>query len=139
ARLEQVMVKIDKQKVDLNAVVQSCVTAKNATQQRIISPASEKPVWVSGDAKYLQILLNNLLQNALHYGRERVDVQLHMHAKHICLIIADDGEGFAEDEKDVLKPFVRGKAAAEKAKGYGIGLAIVQRIIEWHNGELTIG
>ncbi|GAC21387.1 sensor histidine kinase [Paraglaciecola arctica] len=138
ARLEQTMVRIDKQKVDLNLIVQHCVKAKNATVQRIIFQPSTETSWVFGDPKYLQIVINNLLQNALQYGQSQVLVQVHHSEHQICLSIADDGTGFSEDEKDLLKPFVRGKHATDKTKGYGMGLAIVQRIIEWHDGELVI-
>lgn len=138
ARLEQAMVRINKQKVDLNQIVQHCVRAKNSTVERIILQLSTETPWVFGDQKYLQIMINNLLQNALQYGRSQVLVQVHHSEHQICLSIADDGDGFSEGEKDLLKPFVRGKHAVDKTKGYGMGLAIVQRIIEWHNGELVI-
>ena len=138
ARLEQAMVRIDKQKVDLNLIVQRCVKAKNATMQCIIFQPNTETSWVFGDPKYLQIVINNLLQNALQYGQSQVLVQVHHSEHQISLSIADDGTGFSEDEKDLLKPFVRGKHAADKTKGYGMGLAIVQRIIEWHDGELVI-
>lgn len=138
ARLEQAMILIDKQKVELNALVQQCITAKITPQQRIDFQASNEPCWVIGDAKYLKILINNVLQNALQYGHQQVAVQILSSENQICLIIADDGEGFAEDESELIKPFVRGKGAVDKAKGHGMGLAIVQRIVEWHEGELII-
>lgn len=138
ARLEQTMVRIDKQKVDLNLIVKRCVIAKNIPLQPINLQLNITPSWVFGDPKYLQIVVNNLLQNALQYGQGQVDVQIQQSEEQICLSIADDGEGFSDDEVDILKPFVRGKYAADKTKGYGMGLAIVQRIIEWHNGELVI-
>ncbi|KXI27441.1 hypothetical protein AX660_22260 [Paraglaciecola hydrolytica] len=139
ARLEQVMVKIDKQKVDLNALIQNCVKAKNTLNHAIVWHMSADPMWVPGDPKYLQIMINNLLENALSYGREQVQVQLQQSTKNISLIIADDGEGFTQDLQALLKPFVRGKTAADKTKGYGMGLAIVQRIVEWHQAKLLIG
>ena len=136
ARLEQAMILIDKQKVELNALVQRCVAAKNAVNPRITMPIHNQPYWVIGDAKYLQIMVNNVLQNALQYGHQQVVIKIQSSANHVCLIIADDGEGFVEDENTLLKPFVRGKHAVDKTKGYGMGLAIVQRIVEWHKGEL---
>lgn len=142
ARLEQAMVKIDKQQVNLSLLVHQCIDtkshAKNSTQQKIILQPSSETFWVVGDPKYLQIVVNNLLQNALQYGENQVLVKIHQSEQHVCLSIADDGCGFSEDEKDLIKPFVRGKHAVEKSQGYGMGLAIVQRIIEWHNGELLM-
>ena len=138
ARLEQAMILIDKKQVDLNALVQRCVAAKNAPNQRIDLQTPNEPCWVIGDAKYLQMLVNNVLQNALQYGHQHVAVQIQSSANQVCLIIADDGDGFTEDENTLLKPFVRGKHAVDKSKGYGMGLAIVKRIVEWHKGQLLL-
>lgn len=138
ARLEQTMIKVDKQNINLNHVVQHCIDAKNTIEQRIIMQPNTATSWVLGDPKYLQIAVNNLLQNALQYGQKQVHVKIQSYKYQTYLTIADDGCGFSVDEKDILKPFVRGKQAVEKTKGYGMGLAIVQRIIEWHNGELLI-
>ena len=138
ARLEQTMMTISKQNVDLGELVQHCVTLQTYTGQSIVLEANNPPYRVVGDVKYLRIVINNLLQNALRYGRQHVVVTLHQHAQHVCLTIADDGEGFSEDSTQLLKPFVRGKTAADKAKGYGMGLAIVQRIVDWHDAQLVI-
>ena len=138
ARLEQTMMTISKQNVDLGELVQHCVTLQTYTEQSIVLEANNPPYRVVGDVKYLRIVINNLLQNALRYGRQHVVVTLHQHAQHVCLTIADDGEGFSEDSTQLLKPFVRGKTAADKAKGYGMGLAIVQRIVDWHDAQLVI-
>ena len=138
ARLEQTMMTISKQSVDLTELVQHCIKLHNYTAQRIRFEGGNEPCQVTGDRKYLRILVNNLLQNALRYGRQDIVVTLQQQAQHICLVIADDGEGFSEDSTQLLKPFVRGKTAADKAKGYGMGLAIVQRIVDWHNAQLVI-
>ena len=138
ARLEQTMLNIDKHSVDLHALVQRCVKAKNTPQRPIDFEVCDESCVVIGQPKYLQILINNVLQNALQYGNKQVLVRIVCMENYLCLSIADDGEGFAGDENELLKPFVRGKDAVDKTKGYGMGLAIVQRIVEWHKGELVL-
>jgi two-component system OmpR family sensor kinase len=53
--------------------------------------------------------------------------------------VEDNGKGIAQDmRKDILKPFVRGDATKHSVKGHGIGLAIVKRILDWHQGRIEI-
>ena len=57
----------------------------------------------------------------------------------VIVTIADDGNGIAVDQREqILKPFIRGKTNEQQVKGYGMGLAIVKRIVEWHHGEIMI-
>ena len=54
----------------------------------------------------------------------------------IC--VADHGEGIPEDQiDDLMQPFVRGNAA-RTVQGSGLGLAIVKRIVDIHQGQLSI-
>ena len=53
--------------------------------------------------------------------------------------ISDDGIGISPGQKKIiLKPFVRGEQQLNKSKGHGIGLAIVKRILDWHQGSIEI-
>jgi two-component system OmpR family sensor kinase len=94
---------------------------------------------VNGDLAYLMILVANLLQNAYQYCHKKIDVKVIEQGDCIALIIADDGEGIAVEQREkILKPFIRGTDSEQKVKGYGMGLAIVKRIVEWHQGNIII-
>ncbi|MDC2889239.1 sensor histidine kinase [Psychrosphaera algicola] len=68
---------------------------------------------------------------------KKVTITIEDSAEQVLIVVSDDGAGIEESQREqIIKPFVRGKA---EHKGYGIGLAIVQRILHWHNGTLTIG
>jgi two-component system osmolarity sensor histidine kinase EnvZ len=57
---------------------------------------------------------------------------------HLLIRVADHGEGIPEDQiEDLMQPFVRGNEA-RTIQGSGLGLAIVKRIVDLHQGQLTI-
>ncbi|MEE9180132.1 MAG: sensor histidine kinase, partial [Vicinamibacteria bacterium] len=60
--------------------------------------------------------------------------------REILITIADKGPGIlAEDLPHVFEPFYRGKTAqAGRARGNGLGLALVRQIIEGHGGRITV-
>lgn len=84
--------------------------------------------------------LNNLIDNALHYGGN-VRVSLKQEEEDAILILVDDdGPGIAEDKiAEVLHPFVRlDGARARNTRGMGLGLAIVNDVVRAEQGALTL-
>jgi len=99
-------------------------------------------VWVMGNERYLDMVINNVLQNAQRYGKSQIQVTLMLGTKanpRIWVNIEDDGPGIPDEERiRVVKPFERGQANAVSS-GFGMGLAIVQRILDWHGAHLVLG
>ena len=58
----------------------------------------------------------------------------------LCFVIEDDGPGIPAEQRDaILQPFVRVDQSRSRDKGgFGLGLAIVSRIVGWHQGRLRI-
>lgn len=80
-----------------------------------------------------QVILN-LVLNAVESGAETVTVTTGRTDRNLKLIVADDGPGVAEaDREKIFNPFF-----TTKAKGSGLGLAVSQRIVEEHGGRLTL-
>lgn len=136
ARLDQSMLKIDNVPVDIISLVKKCIANIQSVEKHVMLHSSIEQFELIGDPKYLTILVNNLLQNALQYARSQVEVRLNVEKGGVQLTIGDDGPGFAGNSQDMLKPYVRGKAS--HVKGYGMGLAIVARILEWHKGQVVL-
>ena len=84
-------------------------------------------------------LVGNLLDNALRYGKEPIEIATHRMGPSIVLDVCDRGPGIPADQVDRLKrPFTRGDAARTDATGAGLGLAIVDRIARMHGGTFDL-
>jgi two-component system sensor histidine kinase TctE len=100
--------------------------------------APQTPVEVTGDGTLLRELLNNLLDNALRYGRKSghivVEIAIHPSTR---LRIRDDGPGLSPAESErVLERFYR--VPGSPGDGCGLGLAIVKEIADLHQARLRI-
>ena len=81
----------------------------------------------------------NIIQNGLTYGKN-VFVDIQKGNNRALIIIEDDGPGIAEDQyKNVFKPFFRlDKSRSLNQSGVGLGLAIVEDIINSHGGSIQL-
>lgn len=138
ARMDASMIKLEKTPVDLGKVIGVCIQKINENNKQISFENLSESSKISGDKRYLSMLINNLLQNGIRHAKSKVHISLELQDKNIILVIEDDGEGILKDErKMVIKPFIRGTNASS-SQGYGMGLAIAQRITDWHGGNLEI-
>jgi two-component system osmolarity sensor histidine kinase EnvZ len=82
----------------------------------------------------------NIIQNALVHGN-KVDVSVNKGNNRAFVIFEDDGPGIPEDQyKNVFKPFFRlDKSRSLNKSGVGLGLAIVEDIINSHGGNVQLG
>ena len=82
----------------------------------------------------------NIIQNGLTYGK-KVFVELIKGNNRAIIIFEDDGPGIPEDQfKNVLKPFFRlDKSRSLNKSGVGLGLALVEDIINSHGGNIQLG
>ncbi len=100
-----------------------------------------------GDAVLLEGLLNNLLDNALRYGRALngqsvINVELSHTEAGLCLSVTDNGVGIAEAQRRSLtQRWVQGAPAQALAlgQGAGLGLSIVERYARLMDARLTLG
>jgi two-component system, OmpR family, osmolarity sensor histidine kinase EnvZ len=87
----------------------------------------------------LRRAIANLIDNALRYAGEPIDVSTRAAADHIVIEVADRGPGIPESEIERLKrPFTRLDSSRGGPSGSGLGLAIVERIVHAHGGRLDL-
>jgi len=94
---------------------------------------------ILGDAHGLEVLLNNLLDNAIRHTPHggRVDVTLRREEGGIALTVLDDGPGISPDELErACDRFYRGAGA--QGQGSGLGLAIASRVASRHRAILSL-
>lgn len=102
--------------------------------------ASDNLFTVTADPSGIEILLGNLVDNAIRYTPDggKVDVMLRYGSGGISVSVQDDGPGIsAEDRERVFDRFYR--IAGTKEHGSGLGLAIAREIAAHHRATLTIG
>lgn len=111
----------------------------------LAAPALERHVEVgSGEVELEPRLMaravSNLLQNAQRYAKTRVIVSAALDGDQCRLRVDDDGPGIPAAERErVFEPFARLDPSRERGSGgFGLGLAIVQRIVQWHGGSVSV-
>lgn len=86
----------------------------------------------------LKRLIANLINNSKRYGAEPIELSASHVDEHILITVADHGEGIPPDQvEELMQPFVRGNSA-RTVQGSGLGLAIVKRIVDIHQGKISI-
>ena len=93
---------------------------------------------ILGDAESLHQALDNLLRNAIRFSPTEgvINIKLTQHDQHVTLSVTDQGPGVPESQlAQIFQPFIR-IPGNERGKGYGLGLALVQRVAELHGAEL---
>jgi signal transduction histidine kinase len=103
---------------------------------------------VRGDPSMMGVLIRNLVENAIRYTPEHGTVSMKIDEQenhcdnekenHCHIVVEDSGPGIPEDQfENVFKRFYR--VSEENQKGTGLGLALVQRIIEIHKATIEFG
>lgn len=101
----------------------------------------EEPIDCDIDASMMRRVLENLTNNALKYNPKGTTLSISIQkGTELCwLLFGDDGVGISERIRDTLfMPFVSGNHARTSGGGSGLGLFIVQRIIQLHGGKVTL-
>ena len=92
---------------------------------------------VLADAKYIEIILNNLLSNSFKYTKEgSITVNLSLKDGFLVLSVSDTGVGIAPNKHK--KIFERFFQLDSEHIGSGIGLSLVQRLVELHHGTIEL-
>ncbi len=92
-----------------------------------------------GDEQLLLSAVTNIMENGCKYSPDRSVRILLSHDTHNILVsFTDNGPGIAEDEIErIFESFYRSKSTAS-VRGHGIGLSLASKIIDIHNGKITV-
>ncbi|TXJ27193.1 MAG: two-component sensor histidine kinase [Chitinophagaceae bacterium] len=132
-----------KEELDLSDLLKDCLQDfRNRFPDRTFNGEVEADVDVKGDAMLLQILINNLLENAVKYSPKEsaIIATLAKSGGIVQLSIADQGPGIPDEEKKrIFRKFYRiGNEATRKTQGTGLGLYLCSKIAHDHNADISV-
>ncbi len=135
--------KLTKTEFNLSEVVdESLADFRSRFPNRTIDNSVAEQVYFVGEELLLQIVVNNLLENALKYTPKDkpILVELSEVNRHICFKVSDNGAGIPDNEKEkIFEKFYRiGNESTRNAKGTGLGLYLCKRIVQDHGGEIFV-
>ena len=124
-------------KINLNELFNNIEESFNNTNLKI---SFSENISIQGRPLALKRSFENIIQNALTYGK-KVFVEMQRSSNRVLIIVDDDGPGIPEDQyKNVFKPFFRlDKSRSLNQSGVGLGLAIVEDVINSHGGSIYLG
>ena len=101
---------------------------------------SEENIILKARPTALKRSFENVINNGLTYGK-KVSVKIQKSSNRVIILIEDDGPGIPSDQyKNVFKPFFRlDKSRSLNQSGVGLGLAIVEDVINSHGGSIQLG
>ncbi|MDX9752656.1 MAG: ATP-binding protein [bacterium] len=135
-----------KKPVNLEVFLTACVEsyrilAKNKTIQLVLEKTSSLPQGYF-DPDRIEQVLNNLITNAIKFSLPGTAIQIHAEgdSNHISISVTDQGPGIPCDElSHLFTPFPQiSVKPTQGEKSTGLGLAIAKKIIDTHNGTITV-
>jgi signal transduction histidine kinase len=144
ARIESGRLSLSLEPVSLTTVLEETVALVRpiATARGVhLNNDADCDQWVLADQQRLKQVLLNLLSNAIKYNRENGQVQItcRVQEERATLSVRDTGTGIApQDLARIFLPFERLGAESSGVEGTGIGLTLVQRLIESMNGRVAV-
>ncbi len=144
-RLSAGQMEMKREPVDLGAVLDACLDrVRPLAEKKNIAIHSHAAAETSleGDAEMLGYAVYNLLTNAVKYSPPGTEVAASIERRNAQLLVsvADHGIGMdAKEVKRVFERFYRTKRAEESGEtGTGIGLSLVEQIVELHGGNISV-
>jgi len=141
SRLEGGIPGMNRESLELDELIRECVTQAEleaGVRKVSLRITSNTPVFITGSPLLLERAVGNLIANAIKFSPVGGAVELRVQEVQGSaeLSIRDHGPGVPEAELTYLfRPFYRGSNAV-RADGHGVGLAIVQRVVQVHGGEI---
>ncbi|MGB2739538.1 MAG: ATP-binding protein [Cognaticolwellia sp.] len=95
---------------------------------------------IEADRHFISRALNNYISNAIKYGNGEIDITIVQNGDLCEIRVTDNGGGVSDDFKcTIFDAFSRGDTSRNRETGgFGLGLAIVRRIMEWHGGKASV-
>jgi signal transduction histidine kinase len=136
-------VELRRERLDVRVLVAETVAMTEPMfeerRHRVACALGEEPAWIVGDAIRLKQVFSNLLRNAASYTPPGGHVRLTLDGDdgHVRLRVRDNGAGIRADALDSVFELFNRAGRQSRGQSAGIGLAVVRRLVELHNGTVS--
>jgi signal transduction histidine kinase len=145
-RLSAGQMELKREDIPVKEMIAACVERARALADRKHIGLEQMPMdedlRLTGDRELMEHACYNLLTNAVKYSPQRTQVTISGWREngHISMAVKDQGIGMDHKEvKQIFQKFYRTRKAEESGEaGTGIGLSIVQQIVEQHGGRIDV-
>jgi signal transduction histidine kinase len=129
------------EKVNITALINTTIAKSFTSDQQLrIKCLLEENVFLNTDAAVFPSIAINLIENALKYSSDYVEVELKKQNNTVFFLVKDKGTTIPPTEQvKVFDKFYRsGNEEVRKNKGTGLGLFIVKKLVEMHNASIHL-
>jgi len=131
------------EELDFSSLFKDCIRdAKTRYPERSFIENIEPEIEIAGDPLLLQLLISNLIENAVKYSPKEKPIicKLNRSGKDVLMNIIDEGIGIADSEKTkIFEKFYRtGNESTRKTQGTGLGLYLCSKIAGDHNADISV-
>lgn len=132
---------LDLKETDMESLVAEQVGLMSHYQGEITVDNQLNDNLIACDRHFIARALTNFMTNAQKYGNDKIHITLSADRDYCQISVEDNGDGICDELQPILfDAFSRGDVSRNKETGgFGLGLAIVSRIMEWHEGEASAG
>jgi len=132
-----------KEELDFSSLFIDCIRESRVRYpERVFIENIEPEIEIAGDPLLLQLLISNLIENAVKYSpKERpITCKLARSGSDTIMNIIDEGIGVADNEKSkIFEKFYRtGSESTRKTQGTGLGLYLCRKIAGDHNADISV-
>lgn len=144
--LERDEITIMKNKFDAHELIKQAIKCMHMqiehNDAQIIPELKATQFNITGDKEQFCSVLCNLIDNALKYAVSKpvITIQTYNQQHRLMLVVTDNGKGIAKEyQKEVFEKYFRVPTYdVHNVKGFGLGLAFIKRIVELHQGDITL-
>ena len=146
AQMEREEITLKRKSVDLAALIHQVAEINgpllDSVNGNLTLHLADLPASISLDEVHISNVLNNLLDNAVKYSpsNPQVEIDAHPQDQGILIAVKDQGMGMPKEAlNNIFDAFYRVPTGnVHNVKGFGLGLSYVRKIVEAHEGKVTV-
>lgn len=126
------------QRVEINQLIQDAINRLPSDDVSNLTISLDTLQTITVCKRSLSLIVTNLIDNAYIFGGEQIQIKTKQCGTNVRFSVEDNGNGISEAMlASICEPFVQGSLARNEP-GCGLGLAVVRRLVQLLNGNLTL-